>query len=193
MELTGKASESILLEYDETSFEKLFKAHFKALHAYAITMLKDEDVAEEIVQSMFLRLWEKRERLTFQTSVKAYLYRCVDNDSLNYLKHLKVKASYEDHSVYVMKSQTNQNGKSIELKELEAQLRQALNELPEQCRTIFQLSRFEELKYREIAERLGLSIKTVEKQMGKALKLLRLRLIDFLSLILVLFMPDKFN
>jgi RNA polymerase sigma-70 factor, ECF subfamily len=193
VESIGKATEPLLLAYDESSFEKLFKAHFKALHAYVVTMLKDEDVAEEIVQSMFLRLWEKRERLTVQTSVKAYLYRCVHNDSLNYLKHLKVKASYEDHSAYVMKDQTNQPGKTIELKELEAQIRQALNELPEQCRTIFQLSRFEELKYREIADHLDLSIKTVEKQMGKALKLLRLRLIDFLSLILILFMPDKFN
>jgi RNA polymerase sigma-70 factor, ECF subfamily len=193
VELIGKATEPILLAYDESSFEKLFKAHFNELHSYASVMLKDEAIAEEIVQSMFLKLWEKRDRLSIQTSVKAYLYKCVHNDSLNYLKHLKVKASYEDHSTYVMKDQTNQPAKTIELKELEAQLRQALSELPEQCRTIFQLSRFEELKYREIAEQLGLSIKTVEKQMGKALKLLRLRLVDFLSLILILFMPDKFN
>jgi RNA polymerase sigma-70 factor, ECF subfamily len=145
------------------------------------------------VQSMFLKLWEKRERVTVQSSVKAYLYKCVHNDSLNYLKHLKVRASYQDHATYVMKDQPNEPVKTVELKELEARIREALNELPEQCRTIFQLSRFEELKYREIADKMGLSIKTVEKQMGKALNVLRLKLADFLSLILILFMPDKFN
>jgi RNA polymerase sigma-70 factor (ECF subfamily) len=92
-----------------------------------------------------------------------------------------------------MKDRTNQPAKTLELKELESRLWQALNELPEQCRTIFQMSRFEELKYKEIAERLGLSIKTVENQMGKALKLLRIKLVDFLPLILILFMPNRFN
>lgn len=193
MELTGTETGQLLIAYDEGEFEKLFKSHFKALHAYATVMLHDEVVAEEIVQNMFLKLWEKRDRLSIQSSVKAYLYKCVHNDSLNYIKHLKVKANYEDHTTYIMKDQTNQPAKTLELKELESRLWQALNELPEQCRTIFQMSRFEELKYKEIAERLGLSIKTVENQMGKALKLLRIKLVDFLPLILILFMPNRFN
>jgi RNA polymerase sigma-70 factor (ECF subfamily) len=193
VELTGTETGQLLIAYDEGEFEKLFKSHFKALHAYATVMLHDEVVAEEIVQNMFLKLWEKRDRLSIQSSVKAYLYKCVHNDSLNYIKHLKVKANYEDHTTYIMKDQTNQPAKTLELKELESRLWQALNELPEQCRTIFQMSRFEELKYKEIAERLGLSIKTVENQMGKALKLLRIKLVDFLPLILILFMPNRFN
>jgi RNA polymerase sigma-70 factor (ECF subfamily) len=81
-----------------------------------------------------------------------------------------------------MKNETEHAGKGLQLKELEGRLAQAMNELPEQCRTIFQLSRFEELRYREIADRLGLSVKTVENQMGKALKILRLKLVDFLPL-----------
>ena len=153
-------------------------------------MLQDEAAAEEIVQNMFLKLWEKRDRVTVQTSVKAYLYKCVHNDSLNYIKHRKVRASYEDYANLTMKDKSSRPAKTIEIKELEKQIVHALNELPEQCRTIFQLSRFEELKYKEIAERMGLSIKTVEKQMGKALKLLRLKLVDFLALIIILFIPE---
>jgi RNA polymerase sigma-70 factor (ECF subfamily) len=81
-----------------------------------------------------------------------------------------------------MKNISDNVGKGLGLKELEGRLEQAMNELPEQCRTIFQLSRFEELRYREIANFLGISIKTVENQMGKALKILRVKLVDFLPL-----------
>lgn len=177
------------------AFEQLFKAHYKALHAYAHVILKDMDLAEEIVQNMFLRFWEKREMLNVQTSVKAYLYKCTYNDSLNYLKHEKVKTKYQDFTVHTMDTESEAASARVELNELEGKLRIALNELPEQCRTIFQMSRFEELKYREIANQLGLSIKTVENQMGKALKLLRIKLADFLILIIlgIMYYKDFFN
>jgi RNA polymerase sigma-70 factor (ECF subfamily) len=84
-----------------------------------------------------------------------------------------------------MKNQVDSAAKKVLAGELEKKLRKALNELPEQCRIIFQLSRFEELRYREIAEKLGISVKTVENQMGKALKLLRVKLVDFLPLLLL--------
>ncbi|MFA6275833.1 MAG: RNA polymerase sigma-70 factor [Pedobacter sp.] len=171
--------------YNDQSFEQLFKAHYKALHAYANMILKDLDLAEEIVQNMFLRFWEKRELLNVETSIKAYLYKCVYNDSLNYLKHEKVKVKYHDFTKHTMSELSESAAAKVELGELQFNLRVALNELPEQCRTIFQMSRFEELKYREIAERLGISIKTVENQMGKALKILRIKLVDFLILVLI--------
>ncbi|TCK80832.1 RNA polymerase sigma-70 factor [Albibacterium bauzanense] len=171
----------------DLDFEELFKAHFKALYAYAYTFLKDELAAEEIVQNLFMRLWEKKEDLMVHTSIKAFLYRSVYNDSLNYLKHQKVKLKYQQHQVYVMKDESSEASSSrVQLKELEERLHEALSRLPEGCRTVFQMSRFEELKYREIADRLNISIKTVENQMGKALKLLRLELIDFLPLLFLL-------
>lgn len=172
-------------------FEQLFKAHYKALHAYAHVILKDIDLAEEIVQQMFLRFWEKRELLNVQTSIKAYLYKCTYNDSLNYLKHEKVKTKYQNFTLHTMDTETESASAGVELNELKSKLGIALNELPEQCRTIFQMSRFEELKYREIADQLGLSIKTVENQMGKALKLLRVKLVDFLILVLLTMMYYK--
>lgn len=185
--------------YDNSTFEHLFKAHYKELHAYAGVMLRDMDMAEEIVQGMFLRFWEKRELLNVQTSIKAYLYKCVYNDSMNYLKHQKVKTKYHDFAAYTMNNEYEPASSRVELSELEIKLQEALNELPEACRTIFQMSRFEELKYREIAEQLDLSIKTVENQMGKALKILRLKLVDFVMLMalalpgLIRYYRDFFN
>ncbi len=171
--------------YDDVAFEQLFKSHYKALHAYANMLLKDLDIAEEVVQAMFLKLWEKRGVLEVQTSVKAYLYKCVYNDSLNLLKHEQVKSKYNDFTVHTMNTHHEAASNRVELSELQKELRLAMEALPEQCRLIFQMSRFEELKYREIAERLGISVKTVENQMGKALKILRLKLADFLILILL--------
>ncbi|HEY1025899.1 MAG TPA: RNA polymerase sigma-70 factor [Sphingobacteriaceae bacterium] len=192
MELPSTGTAPPQINREEASFERVFKEHFRSLHAYAAVMVKDEELAEDLVQQMFLKLWERGGLSNIQTSVKAFLYKCIHNDCLNYLKHLKVRAGYEDHAVYAMKAEHHQFIQA-EYKDLEARLRNALAELPEQCLTIFQMSRFEELKYREIAEKLGLSVKTVEKQMGKALKLLRLKLVDFLPLIFMLLMPERFK
>jgi RNA polymerase sigma-70 factor, ECF subfamily len=183
VEITNTASSALV--YDDLAFEQLFKAHFKALHAYANVLLRDDEQAEEIVQNLFMRLWEKRELLSANTSVKAYLYRSVHNDCLNYIKHNKVKAKYQEYASYSMNQHSESAARKVELKEFEWRIHEALNELPQQCRLIFQMSRFEDLKYKEIAEQLNLSVKTVENQMGKALKLMRLKLKDFLPLLLL--------
>lgn len=172
----------------EAGFEALFKDHFKGLHAYAITIVKDEAVAEDIVQQTFFRLWEKRDTMNEINSLTAYLYRSVHNESLNYLRHVKVKSAYRQFTVQQMNDKEHTAAQRVGLKELEQRLDKALKELPEQCRTIFQMSRFEELKYREIADRLGLSVKTIENQMGKALKLLRAQLVDYLPAITLFFL-----
>jgi RNA polymerase sigma-70 factor (ECF subfamily) len=169
-----------LVQQDEAAFEQVFKTHFKNLHAYACTILKEETAAEEVVQQVFVKLWERSKGLSISGSVAAYLYRAVYNESLNHLKHQKVQSHYQQHIHHTMKNENDAAGKKLSLKELEDKLSKALNELPEQCRTIFQLSRFEELRYREIADRLGISVKTVENQMGKALKILRTKLVEFL-------------
>lgn len=166
----------------ETEFEGLFKNNFKALHAYACSLLKDMDVAEEIVQTVFLKLWERRGQLDIHTSARAYLYRSVYHDSLNYLKHQQVKQRYIMENSRDISNRYDHT--DTHAKELRKELQVAMNQLPEKCRTIFQMSRFEDLKYQEIADRLGISLKTVEGHMGKALRILRLRLAEFLPLII---------
>lgn len=171
----------------EDEFEQVFRAFFKSLHAYACTLLRDAAAAEEIVQTIFVRLWEKRMDLEIREKLSSYLYRAVHNESMNYLKHLKRRSTYQS---YAMREQTHTRNTDaagkLSLRELEGRLQKAMNELPEQCRTIFQLSRFEELRYKEIADQLGISVKTVENQMGKALKLMRLKLLDWLPFLLFL-------
>ncbi len=191
MELDEGSIISLLAKRNEKAFEQVFKTHFKSLHAYAFTIVRDEMVAEELVQNIFFKLWERPESLSISGPVAAYLYKAVHNESLNHLKHLKVRQKHQSHVLHQMKNETESAAKKIAFKELEGKLQKALQELPEQCRTIFQLSRFEDLKYREIADRLKISPKTVENQMGKALKLLRLKLIDFLPLTILLLLTFK--
>ena len=185
MEPENEAIGILLAQRDETAFEQVFKSHFKRLHAYAFTILRDEMEAEEMVQQVFFKLWERNENLSLTGSVSAYLYRAVHNESLNYIKHQKVRSSHQLHIAYSMKNEVEHPAKKILTGELEKKIHSALSELPEQCRTIFQMSRFDELKYREIADKLGISVKTVENQMGKALKLMRDKLVDFLVFILL--------
>jgi len=186
MEFQDEQIASLLSQKDEAAFEQVFKTYYKNLHAYAFTMLKDEDEAEEMVQQVFFKLWERSEHLSFSGPIAAYLYRAVHNESLNFLKHQKVKAGHQLHVAYSMKNKTDHEQGKVMRKELEKKFREALNELPEQCRTVFQLSRFEDMKYKEIADKLDISVKTVENHMGKALKLLRAKLVDFLPLLLIL-------
>jgi len=187
MEFQDEQIASLLSKRDEAAFEQVFKTHYKNLHAYAFTILKDEDEAEEMVQQVFFKLWDRAEHLNFSGSVAAYLYRSVHNESLNYLKHQKVRFNHQMHVVHSMKNQADYSSGRMMTRELEDKFQAAMGDLPEQCRTIFQLSRFDEMKYREIADKLSISVKTVEAQMGKALKILRAKLIDFLPLLFLLF------
>ena len=171
---------------DEAAFKSLFNAHYKGMYSYACVILKDEAEAEEIVQDVFVKLWEKRGGLQIETSLKAYLYRMVYNDCMNQVKHRNVVLKFQKEKTYAMKNERDNAEHRMAASQLNEKLSHALRELPEQCRTIFQLSRFEDLKYREIAVQLGISEKTVENQMGKALKILRMKLVDFLPLIIIL-------
>jgi RNA polymerase sigma-70 factor (ECF subfamily) len=164
--------------------DKIYLDHYRGLFQYAFTMLRDDVMAEEMVHLVFLKIMERNEPLTIHSSLKAYLYRSVNNECLNYIKHQKVKRAFETRTVKDMPIKTETPLAKLQYQELEQRLENAINRLPEQCRTIFQLSRFEDLKYAEIAGQLGLSVKTVETQMSRALKKLRAGLADYLPLLL---------
>jgi RNA polymerase sigma-70 factor (ECF subfamily) len=181
--MDNKEMTADLVNENEAVFEQLFKKHFRELHAYSFSLLKDWDVAEEIVQSLFLKIWEKNEWSHIQTSIKSYLYKSVYHDSLNYIRRQKVQLKYQTSTAYAMKNDTDDAAGKLKMSELEQHLSRALGKLPEKCRAIFQLSRFQELKYQEIATQLDISIKTVETHMGKALRILRKEMKEFLPLI----------
>ena len=175
---------AILVIADEHAFKLVFENLYDALVRYAFTFLKDSDEAEDIVQLQFVKLWEKRAELTIHTSVKAFMYSAIYNACINKLKQQQVRQSYaKEVQLYATNSSS---ADELQHKELEQKIEQALQVLPEQCAKIFKMSRFEHLKYKEIADELNLSIKTIENQMGKALKILREQLKDYLPLLVLL-------
>ena len=164
----------------------LFRTYYQPLCNYAFTFVQDRDEAEEIVQSTFLNIWEKRENLSIHTGVKPYLYAMVRNACLNVLKHEKIKQQHATMEMAIAERSIESVASTVIASELEAKIHDAMDHLPEQCRLIFKLSRFEDLKYAEIAEQLNISIKTVENQMGKALRIMRDQLRDYLPLLIVI-------
>jgi RNA polymerase sigma-70 factor, ECF subfamily len=168
---------------NERVYETIFRKHYQALCNYACGILKDMDDAEEVVQSIFLKLWEQREEIEINVSLKSYLYRAVHNTCLNRLKHLKIQDTYRQYVGDYLEDTFDSATDIMDKNELENRISEALEKLPEQCRIIFKMSRFEELKYQEIANKLGLSIKTIENQIGKALRIMRTELSDYLPVI----------
>jgi len=166
------------------SFEQLFREYFTPLMFFAKKILVDEDDAREVVHTVFINLWEKREEIDLSRSLKSYLFTSVHNRSLNVVRERKKFSSEEVPDLAGEWDVSVQ----IESMELEEKIRETIDTLPEKCRQIFELNRFEGLKYSEIAEQLGISVKTVENQMSKALKILREKLLKYLTILVWLIM-----
>lgn len=170
-----------------SDFEKLFKLHYSALCAYARMFLNDVDAAEDMVQEVFLKMWNSRDSLEIRTNLKSYLFRAVRNSCLNRISHLNIRQEYLNYQEREAREEEGQFSDVAVVSELEERIRQSIEALPIERRRIFVLSRYEGLKYKEIAEQLQISVKTVENQMGKALQFLREKLVDYLPLILLIF------
>lgn len=167
---------------DEGAFESLFREHHAILCAFARKFVADSDMAEEVVQDIFYGLWEKRATLMPTVSLRSYLFAAVRNSCLNLLKHAKVRDAHRQHAEAQAPAHVEDPQEALQAAELSARLGLAIAALPDRCGEIFHMSRFEGLRYQEIADRLGLSPRTVEVQIGKALKLLRAQLGDYLPL-----------
>ena len=176
------------IKFNEAALEILFKKHFISLCIYCQKKYGFElDVAKEAVHTSFIKLWENREKIADDQTVKAYLYRIVANTSLDMLRHDKVK---ERHAQQLLQtsplSSSVNNLTDAELKQLSFEIDTAISELPEQMRQVFELSRYENFKYAEIAAHLGISIKTVETQISRALVKLRQKLSHYLATLLAI-------
>ena len=155
---------------DKQEFEKLFRSSYVSLVRYARTILKDHDTAEEIVQDLFFRLWQDRGNLAIESSLNGYLFRSVHNRSLHFIEHQKVVDRHAGEIAASADQTAEPVTEAIYYSELQSKVARVLERLPERCGVIFRMSRFEGLKYNEIAEKLSVSLKTVEANMGKALK-----------------------
>ena len=164
---------------DIKQFEILFKEYYERLCQFAIKYVKNIEQSEGVVQDTFYNIWKNHKTLNITTSLKAYLYTAVRNNCLQKLRTRSLDIKYDNYykSHYVNESISPAD--ELDAKELSKVINKALNTLPERCREIFKMSRYEGLKYHEIAEKLSISIKTVEANMGKALKHFRLYLRDY--------------
>jgi len=169
----------------EKLFEELFRKHFTSLCLFAGKYISDFDSAKEIVHDVFIRLWEIRDNIDTSKPLKSYLFTSVHNRCLNFIRDNKKFANNIDISEISNIDFSDNNDKLIEL-EMKEKIMSVINSLPGKCRTIFELSRFEGLKYIEIAEKLNISVKTVEANISKALKILRENLIEYLTVFLIL-------
>ncbi|MGV8096585.1 MAG: RNA polymerase sigma-70 factor [Mangrovibacterium sp.] len=172
----GTTAQTNSIEWNVDTFERLYDEYYSPLCLFANKYLSDLDLARSLVQELFVDLWLKREKLTVHgDSVKFYLYKAVRNKSVDYLRELKKSVRLSDISESRLNSPFEDK---LEEAELNARLNQSISELPEKCREIFLLCRFEGLKYSQIAEKLNISVKTVEMQMGIALKKIKDKLSD---------------
>jgi RNA polymerase sigma-70 factor (family 1) len=165
---------------DVQAFENYYKEHYKFLFLTACKYLENTGLAQEIVNDVFVRLWEDGATISIQSSLKAYIYRAVVNRSLNELD--KNKRERQHQIELRRRPEETFELREMEENELKIKLYKAIDELPEQCLKVFRMSRFEELKQQEIADRLGISIKTVKNHITHALKQLHRVLGDWNAL-----------
>jgi RNA polymerase sigma-70 factor (ECF subfamily) len=164
---------------DAAAFDAVFRAWYAPLVRLADALLHDRGAAEEVVQDVMLELWRRRESLDPAGTPQAYLFRSTRNRALNQLRHRRVQARTEPQLVAEAPASPRAD-LGLGADELERTIRDAVESLPPRCREVFELSRVHGLKYGEIAATLGVSVKAVEAQMGRALRTLRERLAPWL-------------
>ncbi len=170
---------------NRNAYEALFRQLYTPLVRFAREIVKDTDAAEDLVQEVFVKIWERRHQIQIETGIKSYLYMAVKNQCLNALRIEQRNAFLSDDfndDLRVANNQTDLQTNTIHLKQ---HIAEAIEKLPPRCALIFKMSRFEEKTYQEIADALELSVKTIENQMGKALQLLRLHLGSYLNALLI--------
>jgi RNA polymerase sigma-70 factor, ECF subfamily len=166
---------------DKASFDLLFKKYYAQLVRFAIGYVHEGQLAEEIVQDVFIKIWENSSKISIESSVLAYLYTSVRNAALNFIKHEKTQKKYEKEEAEIPKTEDTPLEEKVDMNFFRTILSKALSNLPDKCREIFEMAKFEGLSYDEIAEYLEVSEKTVENQMGIALRKLRDSMIPYMN------------
>lgn len=176
----------MLRQDSERAIETLFRMHYAYLCQAVHKIIPDPALSEDLVQDVFFELWRKREALLINVSIRAYLRRAAINKALNYIRDQKIKQTGDyptDDLALAAHDPADDAAQVLEYQELQQQIDAAIDQLPERCRLVFVLSRFEAFSNQDIAEELGISVKTVENQMTKAIQRLRVALKPFLSIL----------
>lgn len=169
---------------DKGALQEIFQDNYQKVCGAIFRLTKDTGITEDLAQEVFFRFWQKRHQIEITASLDAYLRRMAVNEGLAYLRSRKYfTEEIEPHSAQMSDSNTAED--RYLHSELEQNIRSAIDGLPPKCRMVFQLSRYEELSYQEIADQMEISIKTVENQMGKALKILRQELKGYLQILML--------
>jgi RNA polymerase sigma-70 factor, ECF subfamily len=181
----------LLSNDDKNSFRSIFHEYYQPLYHLSQHYLEDKDEAKEVVQDAFLKLWEIRYNLNPDSNLRNFLFTLVKNNCLNILKRRQILLKHHEkirwiEMYYQYESLSRLGDDYLEFDELKDKIDLAIRNLPDHCRVVFEMSRFEELKNREIAEKLGVTQKTVEAHLTKALKILRSELKDYLPIIAVI-------
>jgi len=180
-----------LVKDDKNSFKDIFHDYYQPLCRLSQHYLEDEDESKGVVQEAFVKLWEIRHELNPESNLRNFLFTLVKNNCLNILKRRQILLKHHEkirwvEMHYQYESLVRMGDDYLEFNELKEKIDMAIRNLPEHCRAVFEMSRFEDLKNREIAEKLGVTQKTVEAHLTKALKLLRNDLKDYLPIIAVI-------
>jgi len=149
-----------------------YDEHFEGLRRFLYYKCGEIELAEDLVQEVFIKVWEKRETIRLET-VKSLLFTMANNLLMNHFNHMKVVRSHEGHEMQTGTTEAVSPQFVLEEKEFEEELNRVIGSLPEGCREVFLMNRIDKLKYEEIADRLGLSVKAIEKRMSKALSILK--------------------
>jgi len=171
---------------DTPAFTAIFKEYYRDLVRFSFSITKNTDASEELVQDVFLKLWENRVSLIIHSSLRSYLLKTVQNASIDWLRHTNIKNKYASLVLQYPELLENDTENYIFQSELESDLLAALKKIPTPYSEAFSMSRVEALNYNQIAEKLGVSVRTVEVRIGKALSLLREELKDYLLTLLLL-------
>ncbi|HJX70975.1 MAG TPA: RNA polymerase sigma-70 factor [Bacteroidales bacterium] len=166
---------------DEDAFDYLFNYYYPGLVVYADKFLENKHLAEEIVQGVFMKLWQDRRYIEINSSVKSYLFQSVKYKCLDILKHRKIKNEYARKILNDQEPANEVTWDTYVESELYVILIREIEKLPPECQKVFRYSRIRNYTNKEIAEKLGISVKTVENQISKALKVLRIALKEYLK------------
>lgn len=174
-------------EGDSKAFEQLFNLYWEPLFAAAMHRLRSRELSKDVLQELFVDLWEKRKVLDIRTNIRGYLFTALKHRIINQIKSEAVRENYERMTIQFYETNSLATDHQISRNDLETEIGKQMKRLPNRCREVFELSRIEHMSHREISERLNISPKTVENHIGRALKILRTYLKQIVCISLIIF------